>query len=119
MVRIVNLDTGESQQAKTDDEGCYSFNKVQEAPYSISVTYNAQDYLLAEKVKVEKIEERDVVVAVCVALGSENTLMQLQNCQVCKKGIPLLVFILPAGGAIGAISAIVISDEPPASPSTP
>jgi hypothetical protein len=120
LVRIVNLESGESHQEKTGEDGCFSFKKIQEGAYSLSVSVNGQDYLLAEKVKVEKVQERDVVVATCVALGSENTLVLLQNCHVCLKGIPALVFIIPAGGGIGAISAIIISDEPPsASPSTP
>jgi hypothetical protein len=118
VVRIVNLETGQALQEKTNDEGCYNFKKIPEGSYSVSVSYNGQDYLLAEKVKVEKIEEKDVVVAVCVALGGQNALVQLQNCQLCRKGFPVLFILIPAGG-VGALSAIILTSEPPASPSTP
>ncbi len=120
IVRIVNLDTGEAYQAKTDKDGCYSFMKIPEASYSLSVSYNNQDYLLAEKIKVQKVEGNDVVVASCVALADKNTLVQLQTCHVCSKGIPAWVILVPAGGtAVGVLTAILITDEPSASPSRP
>ncbi len=119
-VRIVNLDTGEAHQTKTDGDGCYSFKKIQEGSYSLSVSWNGQDHLLAEKVKVEKNAEKDVVVSICTALASKSALVQLQNCQICSKVIPAWALIVAAGaGGIGVISAIIISDDPPASPSTP
>jgi hypothetical protein len=120
IVRIVNMDTGESHQDKTDEDGCYSFKKIAEGTYSLSVTYNNQDFLLAEKIKVEKIEKKDIVVASCVALAEKNTLIELQDCHICLKGIPALAILIPAGAAgIGGITAIIIKDEPPASPSRP
>lgn len=120
IVRIVNMDTGEAHQDKTDEDGCYSFKKIPEGSYSLSVTHNNQDYLLAEKIKVEKIEKKDIVVASCVALAEKNTLVELQDCHVCLKGIPALAILIPAGAAaIGGITAIIITDEPSASPSRP
>ncbi|HEY7160729.1 MAG TPA: carboxypeptidase-like regulatory domain-containing protein [Acidobacteriota bacterium] len=120
IVRIVNMDTGVSHQDKTDEDGCYSFKKIPEGTYSLSASYNNQDYLLGEKLKVEKTEHKDIVVASCVALGDKNTLSELQECHLCLKGIPALAILIPAAAAgIGAITAILITDEPPASPSTP
>jgi hypothetical protein len=120
IVRIVNMDTGMSQQDKTDEDGCYSFKKIPEGTYSLSVSYNNQDYLLAEKLKIEKIEKKDIVVASCVALAEKNSLSELQDCHICLKGIPALAILIPAGAAgVGGITAILISDEPPASPSRP
>lgn len=120
IVRIVNMETGVSRQDKTDEDGCYSFKKIPEGTYSLSVSYNNQDYLLAEKLKVEKIEKKDIVVASCVALAEKNSLVELQDCHICLKGIPALAILIPAGAAgVGAITAVLITDEPRASPSTP
>jgi hypothetical protein len=120
IVRIVNMDTGESRQDKTDEDGCYSFKKIPEGTYSLSVSYNNQDYLLAEKIKVVKTEHKDIVVSSCVALAEKNSLIELQDCHVCLKGIPALAILIPAGAAaIGGITAIIITDEPSASPSRP
>jgi hypothetical protein len=120
LVRIVNMESGEAHQDKTDEDGCYSFKKIPEGSYSLSVTYNNEDYLLAEKIKVEKIEKKDIVVASCVALAEKNSLTELQDCHLCLKGIPALAILIPAGAAgIGGITAIIIKDEPPASASRP
>jgi hypothetical protein len=120
-VRLVNINSGESRETKTQQEGCYSFKGVPQGTYSISVRRDDQDYLLPDKIKVD-LQEREVAVAVCVALASENKLALLDNCHICLgKGFPPFGIFLIAGGAAAATGIIIDTggEDPVVSPSRP
>jgi hypothetical protein len=121
LVRIVNLQTGEAREDKTDVEGCYKFKNVHAGTYSISVSYDenayqaaqvaesrrvlktpqqagaVKEYQLAEKIEIGKLDKRNVAIAACVALSENNSLTLLESCQVCLNVLPpLAYFIVPA-----------------------
>ena len=113
-IRIVNVETGDVLNEKTQEEGCYRFKNVNKGSYSMAVTYKGQDYLLPEKVMVE-LQKREIAVAVCVAISDkDNSLVLLDDCHVCLGGgFPPLGIILISGAA-AVVSGIAIGhDNPP------
>jgi len=120
-IRLTSVATGKSVDEKLKDEGCYSFKKVEEGTYSVSVTFNGKEYTLPDKVVVEILEKK-VVVSVCVALAENNSLLLLDNCKVCLGGgFPPVALLLIGGGTAGTITGISVGGggEPTASPSAP
>jgi len=119
-VRIVNVDTGEGLDTKTDKDGCYIFKKVPLGMYSESASYQGKDYTLPDKIKVESSQK----LFACVALKQETTdirlLFEVNTKDQCKcKQFPFLFLLLGAGGgiAIGVIKKGGENEE--ASPATP
>lgn len=116
-VRVVNATTGEAKTAQVDDDGCYCVKGATIGNYSVSYSDGTAEFMLADKVLVQN----KVVTATCVAEGQANTLSLMQQCKLCKKGFPLIGWIvIGAGGAAGA-AAIAASggEEPVASTSQP
>lgn len=113
-IRIVNVETGNVLNEKTQEEGCYRFKSVAKGSYSLAVTYKGQEYLLPEKVMVE-LDQREIAVAVCVAISDkDNSLILLDNCHVCLGGgfPPVGVFLITGTAAV--VSGIAIGhDKPP------
>ena len=121
VIRLTSVATGKSVEEKSKDEGCYSFKKVEEGTYSVSVSVNGKEYVLPDKVVVEILQKK-VVVSVCVALAENNALVMLDNCKVCLGGgFPPVALLLIGGGTAGTITGISVGGggEPVASPSAP
>src|SRR5262249_49696210 len=120
-IRLTSVATGKSIEEKTKDEGCYSFKKVEEGTYSVSVTVNGKEYVLPDKVVVEILHKK-VVTSICVALAENNQLLMLEDCKVCLGGgFPPVALLLIGGGTAGTITGISVGGggEPTASPSAP
>ena len=120
-IRIVNVESGEVTEEKTQEDGCYRFKGVHSGSYSLAVTYKGQDYLLPEKVLVEDLRDRDVAVAVCVAISDkDSSLILLDNCHICLgAGFPPLGVLLIGG--LSSVGGVILghNQEPVVSESRP
>jgi hypothetical protein len=116
-VRIVNLQTGKAREENTTEDGCYSFKDVPEGQYTFSVVYKGKnprmlekikgDHVLPDRVKVQSLENRPVVVAVCMVLEKDNKLKLLHECHVCLKSVPpIALYFLP-----GLAPALLLANE--------
>jgi hypothetical protein len=112
-------------ETKSKGDGCFSRRDVTNGTYSISVNHKGADYLLPEKIKVERRGDRPVAVAVCLALAESNRLALIENCQICLGGgFPSLKALVIGGGSAVVAGIIGVGrgkdDElPPVSPSRP
>jgi len=105
-VRVVETKTGLARETKTSKEGLYRFENFSSGIYSASVSYGGKDYLLSEKLNLEKPENAKSVFLACLALNENGTLMLLDSCDVGKEnGFP------PAGYVILSIVAFVFAKE--------
>lgn len=126
-VRIVGAKTGQAFEDETDKNGCYEFDDVPDDTYSLSVFYKGDNTAMAEKVRGEFLlpgkitvvasTERDMLIKTCVSLAERNTLLLLDDCDLCKK-VPPIVWIVPAGLVIAG-GIIGRDDEEETSPSRP
>jgi Carboxypeptidase regulatory-like domain len=125
-VRIVNIENGQPREDETDHDGCYKFKDVQNGTYTVTVFYKGHDqamakkvvgeFLLPNKITVVRSPEKEILIKTCVALAEKNTLLLLEDCDLCGK-VPVWIWIIPAavvaGGTIGR------GNEEETSPSRP
>jgi hypothetical protein len=126
-VRIVNIDNGQPREDETDKDGCYDFKDVQNGTYTLTVFYKGNDsalakkvvgeFLLPNKITVVRSPEKDILIKTCVALAEKNTLLLLDDCDLCHK-VPAIYWIIPAA-AVLAGGTIGRGNEEETSPSTP
>ena len=126
-VRIVGATTGQAREDQTDKNGCYEFEDLPDDTYTLSVFYNGDDSAMAEKVRGEFLlpnkitvvasTEQDILIKTCAALGERNSLLLLDDCDLCKK-VPPLVWIIPAGLVVAG-GTIGRDDDDETSPSRP
>lgn len=111
VVRIVNVESGKETEEKSQEEGCFRFRDVVNGTYSVSVSYKGKEYFLPEKIKVER-REREVAVAVCLALVETNGLTLVENCQICLGGgFPPVGKFLILGGSAAVAGGIVLGRD--------
>jgi hypothetical protein len=125
-VRIVSTETGQAREDETDKNGCYEFKDVADGTYSFSVFYNGKDdkmmekvkgeFLLPNKITVTASTEKDILIKTCVALLERNSLLLLDDCDLCRK-VPPLILIVPAAIVAGAL--IGRDEDEEVSPSRP
>jgi hypothetical protein len=125
-VRIVNVATGIPREDQTDKDGCYEFKNVENGSYTFSVYYKGPDaamqkkvlgeFLLPYKITVVRSPEKDILIKTCVALAEKNSLLLLQDCDLCHK-VPVIWWIIPAGAVLAG--AIGKGNEEETSPSRP
>lgn len=125
-VRIVNLENGQPREDKTDHDGCYKFEDVQNGTYTLTVFYKGDDsamakkvvgeFLLPNKITVVRSPDKEILIKTCVSLFEKNSLLLLEDCDLCHK-VPAWIWVIPAfvvaGGTIGG------GDEEETSPSRP
>ena len=113
-VRIVQSESGQSQETETNVNGCYNFDKVP-APgtYALTVNIKGTEYVLADKIKVEPKAK----LMACVALAQNNALEIVTKGCKCKE-FPWLVLVLGTGAAAGLLIGGQ-NDKEEASPSEP
>jgi hypothetical protein len=126
-VRIVNLDNGQPREDETDKDGCYEFEDVQNGTYTLTVFYKGDDsamakkvlgeFLLPNKITVVRSPDKNILIKTCVALAEKNTLLLLDDCDLCRK-VPPFFWIIPAA-AVLAGGTIGRGNEEETSPSTP
>lgn len=113
MVRIVQSETGQSRETKTNANGCYDFENVSVGVYTLSASQAGTDFILPNKIKVDP----DAKLMACVAFAQNNTLEIVTESCKCKE-FPWFVLVLGTGPAAGFILAG--EDDPDeASPSRP
>ena len=125
-VRIVNVQNGTPREEETDKDGCYKFKDVDNGTYTLSVFYKGNDqamakkvlgeFLLPNKITVVRSPEKDILIKTCVALAEKNTLLLLQDCDLCSK-VPAWIWVIPAGVVVGG--TIGRGNEEETSPSRP
>jgi carboxypeptidase family protein len=125
-VRIVNIQNGQPREDETDHDGCYKFKDVDNGTYTLSVYYKGSDqamakkvlgeFLLVNKITVVRSPEKEILIKTCVALAEKNSLLLLQDCDLCSK-VPAWIWVIPAGVVVGG--TIGRGDEEETSPSRP
>jgi hypothetical protein len=125
-VRIVSAETGQAREDETDKNGCYEFDNVADGTYSFSVFYKGTDNKMIEKVKGEFLlpnkitvvasTEKDILIKICVSLLERNSLLMLDDCDLCRKVPP---YVLVFGGAVVAGALIGRDEDDEVSPSRP
>jgi hypothetical protein len=126
-VRIVNVATGQPREDKTDKDGCYNFNDVENGTYTMTVFYEGNDQAMAKKVlgefqlpskiTVNRSTEKKILIKTCVSLAEKNQLFLMDDCDLCGK-VPIIWWIIPAA-AVAAGGVIGRGDEEETSPSRP
>jgi len=125
-VRIVNVQNGVPREEETDKDGCYKFKDVDNGTYTLSVYYKGNDqamakkvlgeFLLPNKITVVRSPEKDILIKTCVSLAEKNTLLLLEDCDLCSK-VPAWIWVIPAGVVAGG--TIGRGNEEETSPSRP
>ena len=115
-IRIVHMETGKAYDTETNKQGCYEFENIPFGTYSMSLQYQNLQYLLAQKILVEKVSDKKVVVIVCVAIdkNKKESLLLLEKCKSCK--VFPLWYILTGAGIAGAL---IPGEDEEVSPSRP
>jgi len=126
-VRIVNIENGQPREDETDHDGCYKFEDVQNGTYTFTVFYKGNDqamakkvlgeFLLPNKITVVRSPEKEILIKTCVALAEKNTLLLLEDCDLCHK-VPAWIWIIPAS-AVVAGGQLGRGNEEETSPSRP
>src|SRR5262245_54365818 len=75
-VHIVNLETGEATDTKTNSGGCYKYTDVKPGTYSLTVSHDGKDYLLPDRLHVV-VPEKKTAIVTCLALLENTTELQL------------------------------------------
>jgi hypothetical protein len=126
IVRIVNVANGQPREDTTDHDGCYKFKDVENGTYTMSVFYKGNDpamakkilgeFLLPNKITVVRSTEKDILIKTCVALAEKNTLLLMDDCDLCSK-VPAWIWVVPAAVVVGG--TVGRGDEEETSPSRP
>jgi hypothetical protein len=74
------------------------------------------EFLLPNKITVVASTEKDILIKTCVSLLERNSLLLLDDCDLCRK-VPPIVWIIPAGVVLGGI--IGRDEDEEVSPSRP
>lgn len=113
VVRIVQAETGQSRDTKTNENGCYDFDELAVGTYTLSIDQGGLIYTLPNKIKVEP----DTNLMACVGVAASNALEIItENCS-CKNLVGLFLVL----GSAAAVGFLLPAEEEPdeASPSRP